>query len=328
MISTFGVKGVQVEELYSLDEETFKQNAPIYGLIFLFKYKSESDTRPTQEAPGLFFAKQVITNACATQAILSVLLNVEQADVDLGPTLSEFKAFISDFSSELKGLAISNSGPIRDSHNSFARAEPFVVEEAKVATDKDDVFHFIAYVPHNGSVYELDGLKAGPIHLGEVDGGASGDWLTVARPAIQARIERYASSEIRFNLMGLVKNKLDVLGEQAAQLDVRKAAVQAALSGDAEAMQAATQEAAGGGGGWALASDNAGLTAQLAECEDQLEECGRKRKAEEEKVASWKMENIRRKHNYIPFVVNLFRMLAERGHLKPMLQEAQSARRE
>jgi ubiquitin carboxyl-terminal hydrolase L5 len=50
---------------------------------------------------------------------------------------------------------------------------------------QEDAFHFIAYVPFEGKVYELDGLKPGPILLGEGE-----DWLAVARPAIQARIER------------------------------------------------------------------------------------------------------------------------------------------
>ena len=59
-------------------------------------------------------------------------------------------------------------------------------------------------------VYELDGLKPGPILLGEygsagASGSSSGDWLSVAGPAITSRIQRYASSEIRFNLMGIVK---------------------------------------------------------------------------------------------------------------------------
>mmetsp|Transcript_32076 Transcript_32076/g.72286 ORF Transcript_32076/g.72286 Transcript_32076/m.72286 type:complete len:213 (-) Transcript_32076:376-1014(-) len=197
---------------------------------------------------------------------------------------------------KLKGLAISNSGPIRESHNSFARAEPFVMEESKVASDKDDVFHFIAYVPHNGRVYELDGLKKGPIRLGEVAGADSGgDWLTVARPAIQARIERYATSEIRFNLMGLVKNKKDTLLAEQASLEQQKAA----LAGDAAA---------------------------AAELEARLQACRRGIEVEDEKLGNWKLENMRRKHNYVPFVVNLLRILAERNQLKPMLEKAQQPR--
>jgi len=61
----------------------------------------------------LFLFVKVINNACATQAILSVLLNVSHPDVDLGDTLTTFKEFVSAFDSNMKGLALSNSDEIR-----------------------------------------------------------------------------------------------------------------------------------------------------------------------------------------------------------------------
>lgn len=316
LIQTIGVNGTQVEELYSLDDHEFEKCAPVYGLIFLFKWRSETDDRPTihpDEEPGLFFANQVIPNACATQAILSVLLNTK--DVDLGPVLSEFKSFTAEFSSDLKGLAISNSAPIRTSHNSFARAEPFIMEESKTATEKDDVFHFIAYLPFNGKVYELDGLKQGPVLLGE-----GSDWLSIARPAIQARIERYATSEIRFNLMAIIKNRKDKLLEQLAVQGAVKGLLESALAEGGEMME--------GVDGFEMAEDAAGRQAQLQDVTAVVEDIQKSIEAEEEKMRNWHRENIRRKHNYIPLVVNLLKLLAKQGHLRPMLEKAQQARRE
>lgn len=107
LVSTMGVKGVEFEEVYSLDEGTLGalHAAGVHGLVFLFKWRAgEKDTRRVAgdgEAGGLFFAKQVINNACATQAILAVLLN--SAGIELGQTLGEFKAFTADFSPEMKG---------------------------------------------------------------------------------------------------------------------------------------------------------------------------------------------------------------------------------
>jgi len=47
-------------------------------------------------------------------------------------------------------------------------------------------------------------------------------------------------------------------------------------------------------------------------------------KAEDDKFAAWKQENIRRKHNYIPFVMALMKVLAERGKLQPMVDKAKA----
>lgn len=63
----------------------------------------------------------MINNACATQAILSVLLNCKHSDILLGPNLEEFKNFCQSFDANMRGLALSNSDVIREVHNSFSR---------------------------------------------------------------------------------------------------------------------------------------------------------------------------------------------------------------
>jgi ubiquitin carboxyl-terminal hydrolase L5 len=220
----------------------------------------------------------VITNACATQAILSVLLNSE--NVDLGDELSGFKSFTKEFDAETKGLALSNSDLVRTAHNSFAAVNPFASEEKRMATKDDDLYHFIAYVPVGGKLYELDGLKPGPILLGEVVDRAN--WTDAVQPHIAARIEKYSASEIRFNLMAVVASRLDEMRTQIASLPADSAA--------------------------------------LPDLEQQL-------RLEEQKRSRWKAENLRRKHNYLPFLINLLRELAKKGQLLPLLDAAKERAR-
>lgn len=155
MISSFGVQEVAVEEIYSLDY-LLETKGTSYGLIFLFKWVQENDPRPCLDplsVDQLIFSKQTVQNACATQAILSVLLNSES--VEIGETLKEFKSFMVHLDSESRGFAIGDSDHIRDVHNSFARAEPFFIEESRSKKGKkEDAYHFIAYLPFQGKVYE------------------------------------------------------------------------------------------------------------------------------------------------------------------------------
>lgn len=78
---------------------------------------------------------QVVTNACATQAILSVLLN--SSGFDLGPILSEFKSFTEDFDPEMKGLALSNSHQLKTAHNFFKRQPMLELLQVSVAKPRE-----------------------------------------------------------------------------------------------------------------------------------------------------------------------------------------------
>jgi ubiquitin carboxyl-terminal hydrolase L5 len=203
---------VQFEELIALDSSFLHALSPVYGVIFLFKYptgeKPNSDGTPKDgqydysAAENLFFAAQTIQNACGTQALLSVLLN-KDGEIDVGTQLREFKEFTAGFPAEFRGEALSNSELIRDVHNSFAKSSPFVDETQRMATEDDDVYHFIAYTPINGILYELDGLQPAPIAHGA---STFEEFPEKVIPVLQRRIERYPANEIRFNLLAMVRD--------------------------------------------------------------------------------------------------------------------------
>lgn len=231
----------------------------------------------------IFFAKQVINNACATQAILSILFNTSHDDVKLGTTLGDFKEFVAFFDSHNKGLALSNSDQIRTVHNSFSRQTLFELDN-KNSNKDDEVFHFIGYIPIEGRIYELDGLKEGPIDLGPC--GEGDEWLDAVRPIIEKRIQKYSEGEILFNLMAICSDRQMIFQRQ----------IDALLSNQAD-MDTDTKQ----------------------------NEVARLRMLIEDEVAKrkrYKVENIRRKHNYLPLIVELLKILAQNGELLPLYEKA------
>lgn len=255
---------------------------------------------------SIFFAKQVINNACATQAILSILFNIENsANFELGSTLGDFKSckyssvqppnplhsiypslsrpFIvcASFDPYLKGLTLSNSAPIRTVHNSFARQTLYELDSK--SPNKEDVFHFVGYVPIDGRLYELDGLKEGPLDLGAC--GPGQEWLEAVRPIIEKRMQKYSQGEIHFNLMAVVADRERV------------------YHGEMEAVQ----------GNVALEEDV--RQGEVVRLQELLRE-------EERKKRRYKVENIRRKHNYLPLIVEILKKLGENGQLMPLYEKA------
>jgi ubiquitin carboxyl-terminal hydrolase L5 len=319
LLEMLGCHEIEFQELYSLDDaalnELQQQTGAVYGLIFLFEWKSDTQNEHAasqqpvaeEEIPStLFFAHQVTTNACATQAVLSVLLNAvgenKLNESQLGKVLSDFRSFTMEFPPQLKGVAVSSSEEIRAAHNSFTAQDSFLSADKHYDRDASntEAFHFVAYVPHGSGVYELDGLQSGPMVVGDIGTASDGadDWLAVARTAIQERMRQTGADAgaVKFNLMAVIQDK---------RIKLREMLVRQSTTGSSEM----EEDSSADDDNTTSMSHPHALAAALLE-------------QEEAKRAVWKLENQRRRHNYLPAAVQLLRELAVSQQLAELVSAA------
>lgn len=92
-------------------------------------------------------------------------------------------------------------------------------DETRLATEDDDVYHFIAYTSINSTLYELDGLQPAPIRHGDAGACPKEIFADAVVPVLQRRIERYPQTEIRFNLLAMCEDlriQAQEIGDQEA----------------------------------------------------------------------------------------------------------------
>lgn len=280
MLEKFGVEGIVVEELISLDPVALEQLGVIHGLVLLFKYKGAKREVNYQQESGLYFAQQVVHNACATQALINIIMNRREDGVTLGSTLQEFFDFTIGLDPATRGEQIGQSERIREVHNSFTRSSVFSFEDV-AAKDDDDVFHFVSFIFKHGSIWELDGLQPAPVLC---TSATQDDWKEKLITAVQSRIAEISAQDttgqgqgISFSLMAVVNDRIPALELELALLQSEE-------------------------------KPTALVEAHLQQLRDERER-GR-------------VENSRRRHNYVPMVVALLRALAEKGKLEGIVEEA------
>nr|XP_040575975.1 ubiquitin carboxyl-terminal hydrolase calypso-like [Lepeophtheirus salmonis] len=248
-----GIPEVQVEEIYDLESlKGDEEEEPILGFIFLFRWMEERRTRkklteatehlyekdPSIVNNSLFFAQQMVPNSCATHALVSILLNCSQ--VELSPTLSNLKKHVEGTDPEVKGWAIGNSPELAHAHNSHAvprarrRRDRSANNVAALPSSRytGETFHFVSYVPVNGCLYELDGLKNYPINHGEIPPGEI--WTEKFRRVMTQRLGIATGGEpyhdIRFALMAVVPDRRIAALKKLAMLKNNKLSLNAAMN--------------------------------------------------------------------------------------------------
>uniref|UniRef100_A0A0G4F8U9 Ubiquitin carboxyl-terminal hydrolase n=1 Tax=Chromera velia CCMP2878 TaxID=1169474 RepID=A0A0G4F8U9_9ALVE len=356
-----GVKEVEFQELLGIDEESLAMLAAesqVFGLVFLFKWRPENDSREVAVFPpeDLFFARQVITNACATQAILSILMN-RTDEIDIGPELSTFREMTvaGAFDPQMKGLAIGNLDTVRMAHNSFQKQSSFQIEHDK-DDEKEDAFHFISYVPFRGKVWELDGLKEGPIEVAEVPQewalgvpGSDALWLQALAPEIRRRIDRYqsvgaaeeaagegaGSGELRFTLLAITRDKRAPLKSEQLEKKylLQRTLVKLISLGEDRSLEHEEEmdddEAPDSVPSWeALPDEVPKLIALEEQTRKRLGEVSSALAEEEHKRESWKKDNARRRFDFVPFVLCALKHLGRRGELMDAFSEAKKTAEE
>ncbi|QPG93811.1 hypothetical protein C2857_002774 [Epichloe festucae Fl1] len=258
ILRDLGVRNVKVQELFTMDQDSLDAvSKPVFGLVFLFQYDPahQNEEQVHDSEAQIWFANQTTNNACATVALLNIIMNAP--DIELGQQLTDFKDATKNLDTSLRGHRISSNKFIRSIHNSFTRRIDHLNADLCLENDYDEAqsrakkkassakarqrsgrgkraaleygYHFIAYVPCDGLVWELDGLRNKPQEIGPTNGN---DWTTVARPQIEAKMLQYEGSQLSFNLLAVCRSSSSQLSQVIATMIAALRTIQSRMKSD------------------------------------------------------------------------------------------------
>ncbi|KAF5348248.1 hypothetical protein D9756_010529 [Leucocoprinus leucothites] len=226
-------------------------------------------------AERVWFANQLSDDACATHALLNVLFNCPDLDLgeelrEFRQETQDFSAVMRGLAITNSPLfrrthnSLARPADIRASLNSIAtnvmeskkkgslkpsaKGKPGRPPKSSKTTKSEKVkkqdnadendtptYHFVGYVPAFGKVWELDGMKSGPLEVGELPSESGRDgWMDVARPALRLKMAKYGGSgledsDIRFSLLAIVQDSLSRVADELEFLRKDKEKIESLL---------------------------------------------------------------------------------------------------
>ncbi|KAL2163724.1 hypothetical protein VTH06DRAFT_5782 [Thermothelomyces fergusii] len=204
IMGLLGVKGAKIEEVLSVDEDTLATlPAPVHGLVFLYEYVVDESPEVTYPSHDVWFANQTTHNACATIALLNIIMNAER--LILGEKLRNFKQESKDLSPPLRGNMINNSTWIRVAHNSFARRLDLLDAALGLQNEVDNK----EKKARSSDTAHRQRKKKPKKERGK-------HWTSVMRPVLQERMMRYETERLSFSLLALCGDNLAQVRQKLA----------------------------------------------------------------------------------------------------------------
>lgn len=191
---------------------------PVLAILLLFpiseaseKVKSEQNERITangQEMPeDVFFLKQTIGNACGTIGMIHALANISRENLTGAPIALDPEKFLAKYVESTSGMTPEARGHELE-HGELAkmidREHSSAASEGQSHIDMNVRTHFLAIVPLNGNLIELDGRKAFPINHGPIQSPETFA-LEACERVVQEEFMKKDPEEIRFSMMAIVK---------------------------------------------------------------------------------------------------------------------------
>lgn len=197
-----------IVDIYGMDDEMLSfVPSPLKSLIFLFpcsdayeefraKEDAELKAKNIQQPENLFYMRQYVHNACGTIALVHAVLNNPEIELEKDSVMQKYLDATKKLTPEERGKVLENDTGFTETHESVAN------EGQTAAPDINEkvYHHFIAFVHHEGKLYELDGRKNFPVEHGDT---TPENLLKDAIAVCKMYIAR-DPTEVRFTLLGLV----------------------------------------------------------------------------------------------------------------------------
>ena len=198
-------------DVYGLDEDLLAMvPRPVYALSLLipstaakvmrvkFSDKTVKDTSNYPEK--LWYTFQKVGNACGTVAMMHILANTQPNFLEDDSNFGSFVAKTRENTPAERSELMEKSDELAAVHDTFA-GQGSTAPPASADEKVDE--HFVALLPFNGKLVELDGAKEGPVVHCE-SGVTDDNFLAEAAKVCQQYMEASEGS-LKFAITALVK---------------------------------------------------------------------------------------------------------------------------